>query len=71
MTKRVQSAQEMEMSTQRLNEAEHRHKSLDARVKELGRRAYLTPSEQVEMADLKKQKLKTKDEIHALRRHAP
>ena len=71
MTKQVHSAQGMEISSQRLNEAEDRHRSLDARVKALGRRAFLTPQEQVEMAELKKEKLRTKDEIQALRRHSP
>lgn len=52
---------------ERLSAAESLHKTLESRLKELGRRVYLTPSEQVEVADLKKQKLKLKDEIHALR----
>jgi uncharacterized protein YdcH (DUF465 family) len=34
----------------------------------LGRRAYLTPGEQREIADLKKQKLRAKDQLFALRR---
>lgn len=38
-------------------------KNLDRRVDELARRAYLTPSEQYELAQLKKQKLILKDQI--------
>jgi len=57
-----------ESDTARLNEAEARHRALDERLKELARHAYLTPEEQVEVAQLKKQKLKAKDEIHELRR---
>lgn len=52
---------------ERLSRAEERHRELDLRVKELDRRAYLTPKEQLEIAELKKQKLKAKDEIALLR----
>lgn len=52
----------------RLNVAESRHRELDERLKELGRHAYLTPAEQREIAELKKQKLRAKDEMVALRR---
>lgn len=51
-----------------LNRVEARHRALDARLKELGRRAHLTPREQIEIAEIKKHKLKVKDEIAALRR---
>ena len=68
MMKQVHAEHGIELETARLSEAEERHRSLDARVRELGRRAFLTPKEQVEMAELKKQKLKAKDEIQALRR---
>lgn len=37
---------------------------LDRRVDELKRRAFLTPTEQLELAELKKQKLLIKDQIH-------
>ncbi len=63
MTKQVQLSHESD----RLKLAESQHRTLDARIQELARRAYLTPAEQLEVADLKKQKLKLKDEIHALR----
>jgi uncharacterized protein YdcH (DUF465 family) len=53
---------------QRLSLAEERHRELDSRIRELGRRAYLTPQEQREAAQLKKHKLLAKDEIEGLRR---
>jgi uncharacterized protein YdcH (DUF465 family) len=37
---------------------------LDQRVDELKRRAFLTPTEQFELAELKKQKLLIKDQLH-------
>ena len=52
----------------RLSLAEARHRELDTRLRELGRRAYLTPNEQREVSEIKKYKLKAKDEIAALRR---
>lgn len=52
----------------RLSTIEARHRELDERLKELGRRPHLTPSEQVEIAELKKRRLKAKDEMAALRR---
>ena len=41
------------------------HSMLDRRVRELDRRAFLTPAEQHELAQLKKQKLVIKDQIRA------
>jgi uncharacterized protein YdcH (DUF465 family) len=67
MTKQVQLSHEADSGTDRLSAAATLHRALDARIQELARRAYLTPAEQVEVADLKKQKLKLKDEIQALR----
>lgn len=52
----------------RLSAIESQHRELDARLKELGRHAYLTPAEQREIAALKKQKLRAKDEMTALKR---
>jgi hypothetical protein len=54
--------------TDRIRELELRHKNLEVAVSRLGRRAYLTPGEQREIADLKKQKLRAKDQLFALRR---
>jgi len=51
-----------------LSVVEARHRELDQRLKELGRHPYPTPGEQREIAELKKQKLKMKDELAALRR---
>lgn len=56
------------MATERIRELEVQHRTLDDAVSRLGRRAYLTPGEQREFADLKKQKLLTKDQLTALRR---
>jgi hypothetical protein len=52
----------------RLRTLQHRHSILKEQVKELERRAYLTPPEQRQIADLKKLKLAAKDQIYALRR---
>jgi uncharacterized protein YdcH (DUF465 family) len=52
----------------RLSLVEARHRELEARLRELGRRSYLTPNEQREISEIKKYKLKAKDEIVALRR---
>ena len=56
---------------QYLTHLEERHRDLKSAVNELDRRAYLTPNEQREIADLKKEKLLTKDRIVALRRSEP
>ncbi len=53
---------------ERLTQAEARHRELDTRLKELDRRAYLTPSERLEASEIKKHKLRAKDEIDSLRR---
>ena len=56
------------MHARDLNDLEERHRSLDSAVTQLERRAYLTPSEQLTMTNLKNEKLLTKDRIAALRR---
>jgi uncharacterized protein YdcH (DUF465 family) len=53
----------------RLSLAEARHKALESRLKELDRRVYLTPSERIEVSEIKKHKLRAKDEIATLRNH--
>lgn len=63
MDRRLASPQSSE---QLLLDAETRHQKLDLRLKELGRRAYPTPTEQREMAEIKKRKLMAKDEIARL-----
>lgn len=50
----------------RLMAAEREHRALHARLEELGRRAYPTPTEQREIAEIKKLKLRMKDEISSL-----
>jgi len=47
---------------QRLMEA---HAAIDQRVRELDRRVGLTSGEQIELAELKKQKLALKDRFHS------
>jgi uncharacterized protein YdcH (DUF465 family) len=68
MMKQVLSSRGIEFGADRLSQVEARHRALDARLKDLARHAYLTPIEQLEIAELKKQKLKAKDEIFELRR---
>jgi uncharacterized protein YdcH (DUF465 family) len=53
---------------QRLTSVEAKHRQLDERLRELGRRPFLTPKEQLEVAEIKKHKLRAKDEMMALRR---
>lgn len=48
---------------QSLDDLRRAHSQLDRRVKELDRRAVLTPAEQRERAELKKRKLNLKDQI--------
>jgi uncharacterized protein YdcH (DUF465 family) len=50
-----------------LDRVQAQHQELDLRLKELRRRPYLTPLEQREVSELKKYKLKAKDEIASLR----
>ena len=52
----------------RLRLVESRHRELDHRLRELGRRAYLTPAERVEVTEIKKKKLLAKDEMASLER---
>lgn len=50
-----------------LDRLERRHKKLKERVAEYEARMFLTSSEQLDLAKLKKQKLATKDAIENLR----
>jgi uncharacterized protein YdcH (DUF465 family) len=61
-------ATERNGASERLTQIEAHHRDLDQRIQELGRHTYLTPSEQVEVAELKKHRLRAKDELFALRR---
>ncbi|HEY3494645.1 MAG TPA: YdcH family protein [Polyangiaceae bacterium] len=54
-----------------LNVLEAKHRQLDNDVARFARRAHLTPTEQREVADLKKEKLLTRDRIVTLRRSEP
>jgi hypothetical protein len=51
-----------------LEDLERRHRSLDSEVNRLERQVYLTMSEQSQVAELKKEKLRTRDLIEDLRR---
>lgn len=54
---------EMEELRKRLEMLRKEHRELDERIKVLSARSYLTPDEQVEIANLKKLKLRRKDEM--------
>jgi uncharacterized protein YdcH (DUF465 family) len=54
-----------------LSNLETRHRDLDDTVSRLERRAYLTPTEQRTISELKKEKLLTKDRIVKLRSTPP
>lgn len=51
-----------------LSDLEARHRELSLAVERLERRPRLTPAEQAEVANLKRHKLSTKDELEAVRR---
>jgi hypothetical protein len=51
-----------------LEDLERRHRSLDSEVHRLERQVYLTSTEQHQIAELKKEKLRTRDMIEGLRR---
>jgi hypothetical protein len=51
-----------------LEDLERRHRSLDSEVNRLERQVYLTNMEQQQIAELKKEKLRTRDLIADLRR---
>jgi uncharacterized protein YdcH (DUF465 family) len=64
----IDTERSLRSGNDRLSLMEARHRELDARLSELGRHLYLTPNEQREAAELKKLKLRAKDEIASLRR---
>lgn len=47
----------------RIDVLEREHQALEARLQELSRHAYLSPSEEKEVRELKKRKLATKDRM--------
>jgi hypothetical protein len=51
----------------RIRQLEEEHRLLDRQLRTLTRRAYLTPDEQREAAELKRRKLSAKDRLHGLR----
>jgi uncharacterized protein YdcH (DUF465 family) len=69
MRKEVSSDSRSVMSMrERIRRMEARHRELNSKIDELGRRAILTPAEQREISELKKHKLHTKDQIAAMKR---
>jgi hypothetical protein len=52
----------------RIRELQDEHRDLEARLRVLARRAYLTPDEQRECATIKRQKLFAKDRLEVLAR---
>lgn len=50
----------------RLEALRREHREIDEKIRELSERPYLTPDDQVEVARLKKLKLKKKDEMAAV-----
>jgi uncharacterized protein YdcH (DUF465 family) len=53
-------------ATVRMVRLQERHEELERRLAELERHLSLTPQEQVERSQLKKEKLRTKDELTRL-----
>jgi hypothetical protein len=51
-----------------LEDLERRHRSLDSEVNRLERQVYLSTSERHQVAEMKKEKLRTRDLIEDLRR---
>jgi hypothetical protein len=56
------------MKSVSLEDLERRHRSLDSEVNRLERQIYLSSTEQHQVAELKKEKLRTRDLIEDLRR---
>lgn len=63
---RIVDAQERQEALTRLEALREQHRDLDSRIAGLTSRPYLTAEDQVELAGLKKLKLKRKDEIFDL-----
>lgn len=58
----------LQLADDRLQELQRLHRNLKEEVVRLERRAYLTPDEQRQLTELKKQKLAAKDELYGIRR---
>ncbi|HOI09347.1 MAG TPA: DUF465 domain-containing protein [Myxococcota bacterium] len=63
---RIVDADARQDALARLEALREQHRDLDSRIAGLAGRPYLTPEDQVELAGLKKLKLKKKDEIFVL-----
>ncbi len=53
-----------------LEQLREQHRLADLRLRELDRHVWLSPDEQVELARLKKEKLRLKDEMRQLSNHS-
>ena len=53
-------------SNERVTQLRREHAALDKRLEELNQNVYLTPTETLEVAKLKRQKLAKKDQIHRI-----
>lgn len=51
---------------QKFEDLKKRHRELDRQVAQLASRLYLTPQEEQELANLKREKLRLKDELYEL-----
>lgn len=57
---------EREELERRLDTLRREHREMDDRIRDLSARPYLTPEDQIEVARLKKLKLRKKDELMAV-----
>jgi hypothetical protein len=62
----AQDATDRDTQLTRLQSLRDEHRSLDERINSLSSQAYLSPDDQIEIARLKKMKLRKKDEIFAV-----
>lgn len=63
MSERTDEREELQ---RRLDTLRREHREMDDRIRDLSARPYLTPEDQIEVARLKKLKLRKKDELMAV-----
>ena len=63
---RVESLDREGIASEQTTRLRQRHDELERRLAELERHLSLTPDEQIERSELKKEKLRTKDELRRL-----
>jgi hypothetical protein len=64
------SPEQTERVTSSLDELRKQHQGHEKRLEELGNKAWLTPEEEMEEKQLKKLKLRLKDQMERIRRQA-